>query len=468
MEALFDTSIAIFVYALAFALVFSVHELGHFVTARLFGIKVTSVSVGYGKRLWSFTDKHGTEWVFRLFCLAGYIQLSGGDRFEKRKIDRPAFSRLSLLKRFLTVLAGPAANFILPAFLLVPAYFFFGQPSYQPVVTAIEAGQVAERAGFKIGDKIIQIDETKISRNRETRKIFKKLPPKELHVIVERDDQEVDLNITPYEIEYTDYRGQKKHHGRIGVFLTNIPGHLYYIEAVDGIETGNNIDRARALLIERFDKDVLLTVQSDMHESGVADYYIHLQGKHNQDLLDPSAKHYNSYFTGTREYGFYKELSFKQSLSVGLKEAKDTFLGVITLPLQLFPVDRDKLRPHSRPAEDYSITKYWIFVFIYTASLLSVVIGYINMLPFPNMDGSFLLFYASEAIKGPEFVAQKKGLLIALSLFLLYMTALSCNINGVIPYLKAGKERIVRKAEMVMQTMDDKHTAPISIPKEAE
>lgn len=443
-------TIAIYFMAFMFAITF--HEIGHFIAARIFGIKVESFSVGYGKELWSFVDKHGTKWKFKLFCVAGHIHLSGEDRFKKTTQQRPRFSQLSLFRRFLTVLAGPLFGFLLPFLILPPAYYLMGQPHYYPVINSIQVGKAADQAGIQLGDKILSINDEKITGNRQTRDFFRKLPPEPLDLIVERDGQNVAITLIPFEAEYRDQRGLKQHHARVGVHLTNMPGNLFYVQAVNGIPTDKNIDTARQLIIDHLDQDIVLTLDSYTDEEGKADYHAHISSESNQGLFDEDDEYHDFYFPGTRAFGFYADLNLGEAVKLGFKESATIIQGIFGIPLQYFPVDREKLKPYSHPSRDASETKYWIFSMIHAVVLLSVALGFINLLPFPGLDGSYLLYYAAESIKGPEFVSRHRGTLIAASLFIIYLIVLSANIDDIIPYMEAMKERISDKAQILKQT----------------
>lgn len=455
IEVLDSVLIAIFVYGLAIVTVVSFHELGHFIAARLFGIHIESVSVGFGKRIWSRKDKYDTEWIFRAFCLGGYVHLSGEDRFQKDKTDIAVFNQLSLAKRFLTVLAGPIFNFILPFILFFLAYASFGQPSYYPVITGVELGREADLKNLQPGDLILSINGETIERSEDTGKFFTARPPTLMSFEILRDGQEIRIDdILPEVVSYTNTRSLKKEHPYLGVLLTNSPRNIYFIDSVDGIETNNEIDLIRELLIERFNKEVILGVKSPIPESGTAEYRVFISEQSNQGLLDPEDNYYEAYFLGAPEFGFYQQLNTAESIKISAKHAGQMVFAVLTLPLQMFPIDTEKLRPYTPPPYDYSIVKYWFFTFIYATALLSAALGFVNLLPFPGLDGSYLLYYAAESLKGPEFVKKNKGLLVAGSLFLIYFIALTSNINKIGPYLAAVKERTIQRADFIAQKYD--------------
>ena len=105
-------SIAAFIFALT--LLISLHEWGHAFVAKKCGISVQKFSVGFGKALWSHTDKQGTTWAISTWLLGGYVQL-----LDTREQNIPpeqhhkAFDKQPFYQRALVILAGPIMNFIL-------------------------------------------------------------------------------------------------------------------------------------------------------------------------------------------------------------------------------------------------------------------------------------------------------------------------------------------------------------------
>ena len=132
------------------------HEYGHFVVARLCGVKVLRFSVGFGKALWSRTDRHGTEFVIAAIPLGGYVKM-----LDEREFDGtvgPAglagsFNRQPVGKRMAITVAGPVANFLfaIAAFWVM---FVIGKPDYQPVIGATKA--MAAAAGIQPGERIVR------------------------------------------------------------------------------------------------------------------------------------------------------------------------------------------------------------------------------------------------------------------------------------------------------------------------
>ena len=150
-------TVAAFLLALVVLIVF--HEYGHYLAARLCGVKVLRFSVGFGKPLLlkQFTPG-GTEWVVASIPLGGYVKMLGEQDDQIAPEDSPyAFNRQSLPKRFFIVAAGPLANFLL-AILLYWGLFVSGMPGHRAILETPAAGTAALLAGIERWDTIEQID----------------------------------------------------------------------------------------------------------------------------------------------------------------------------------------------------------------------------------------------------------------------------------------------------------------------
>ena len=140
------------------AVLVTIHEYGHFWVARRCGVKVLRFSVGFGKGLYSWRDRHDTEYVIAAIPLGGYVKM-----LDEREGEVPleeldgAFNRKPVLQRIAVVSAGPLANLGLA----VVAYWFLfmaGETGYAPVIGGVEAGSVADVAGLEVGQEIVAVD----------------------------------------------------------------------------------------------------------------------------------------------------------------------------------------------------------------------------------------------------------------------------------------------------------------------
>ena len=148
----------ILVTVFSLAVLVTIHEYGHFWVARRCGIKVLRFSVGFGKALYSWRDKHDTEYVIAAIPLGGYVKMLDEREGEVAEHERHmAFNQKSVWQRLATVAAGPLANFLLA---IVAYWFVFagGVSGVAPIIGEVESGSVADLAGLESGQEIIAID----------------------------------------------------------------------------------------------------------------------------------------------------------------------------------------------------------------------------------------------------------------------------------------------------------------------
>ena len=139
------------------------HEFGHFWVARRCGVKVLRFSVGFGKPLLCWSDRHGTEFVIAAIPLGGYVKM-----LDEREAEVPeallggAFNRKSVRQRFAIVSAGPLANFLL-ALVFFWLLAMLGSEQVRPVIGAVEAGSLAEQAGLVADEEILAVNGKRVA-----------------------------------------------------------------------------------------------------------------------------------------------------------------------------------------------------------------------------------------------------------------------------------------------------------------
>lgn len=141
-----------------FGLLVLVHEFGHFITAKMTGMRVDEFAIGFGPKLLS--KKHGeTVYSLRAIPLGGFNDIAGMDPDNNTAGER-GFCSKSVLSRMVVILAGAGFNFLLPIVLFFMIYATFGAaaPSNEPIIGGVIQGMSAEKAGLKEGDKILSVD----------------------------------------------------------------------------------------------------------------------------------------------------------------------------------------------------------------------------------------------------------------------------------------------------------------------
>ncbi len=181
---IFSTVIA-FIVALGVLIVF--HEFGHYLIARLAGVKVLRFSVGFGTPLFRRRmGRDGTEWVVAAFPLGGYVKMLDEREGEVAPEERHrAFNRQPVGKRFAIVAAGPIANFLL-AIVLYWVLFLHGVPGLRPVIGEPPTGTPAAQAQLQSGDRIVRVGDVPVETWQDLRWQL-------LERAVERDRVELEL-----------------------------------------------------------------------------------------------------------------------------------------------------------------------------------------------------------------------------------------------------------------------------------
>jgi regulator of sigma E protease len=134
------------------------HEFGHFWVARRCGVKVLRFSVGFGMPLLRWHDKQGTEFVVAAIPLGGYVKMLDEREGEvPPELAEQSFNRKSVYQRIAIVSAGPIANFLL-AIVFFWALAMLGSQQVRPVIGAVEAGSIAQKAGLSAGQEIVAVD----------------------------------------------------------------------------------------------------------------------------------------------------------------------------------------------------------------------------------------------------------------------------------------------------------------------
>src|SRR3954447_25661223 len=154
-----DVAYKIVAFLITLGLLVVFHELGHFIVARLAGVKVLRFSVGFGRVIWSRRrGPDNTEWALSAVPLGGYVKMVDEREGTVEPADLPrAFNRQNVWKRIAIVAAGPIANLLL-AVLLFAGTYVAGVPGQRPLLATPPVGSAAGAAGLRAGDVVVAID----------------------------------------------------------------------------------------------------------------------------------------------------------------------------------------------------------------------------------------------------------------------------------------------------------------------
>ncbi len=317
-------------------LVVFIHELGHFLVGRWCGVRVLTFSIGFGRELFGFYDRHGTRWKLSALPLGGYVKFHGDmnvasapDMEAVRQMSdaekRESFPLKPVWQRALIVVAGPVANFLLAIALFAGLAVFAGRMVNDPYVGAVIPGSAGEAAGFQAGDKIIRIDDRDVATFEDIQRLVNPNAGVEVAVRILRAGAEQVIRVTPRLEERRERLGVARM-GLIGLRVSADPAHRH--------------------------REYYGPLRALGHGVGET-YYI----------VARTVDYLGKLFTG-REYA--DQLSGLPRVVQASGEV--TKSGGITGLLAL-------------------------------TALMSVSIGLLNLFPIPMLDGGHLVFYAYEAIR---------------------------------------------------------------------
>ena len=204
------------------------HEFGHYFVARLFGIPAETFSIGFGRELLGWTDKQGTRWKLAWLPLGGYVKFVGDMTPASNPADlehipmeqrEHAFQLRPVWQRFLVVLAGPMANFILAIAIFAAFFMVLGAPRTN-MVGGIVPDTPAAAAGLKPGDKILSVAGRDTPSFDDIRSVVMLRPNETVPIVVARAGQRSTLQVHLKGDTETDPFGEKFNRGLLGVYPT--------------------------------------------------------------------------------------------------------------------------------------------------------------------------------------------------------------------------------------------------------
>lgn len=213
------------------------HELGHFIAARAFGVRVVKFSIGFGPRIAGFV-RGGTEFVIGILPLGGYVRMVGAEPGEAADLPeeekKHALWAKPIWQRFIIILAGPLANLLIPLPIFI-AYHMTEDNRFPATVGTVISDSPAEEAGLLAGDQIISIDGNEIRYFDELQDHIADGRDRELEVTIDRDGEEQTLMIQPeINIRSDEFLGIRQvERAEIGISL-QINAPLIHLSDPDG------------------------------------------------------------------------------------------------------------------------------------------------------------------------------------------------------------------------------------------
>lgn len=213
-------------FILALTIIVFVHELGHFLVARWCGATVEAFSIGFGKEIYGWNDRHGTHWKICWLPLGGYVKFEGDanpaslpQAVPETTTIRSAgnFHGKPVWKRSAVVAAGPMANFILAILIFASVFMFIGVPVNEPRVDSVLPGSAAEKAGVKSGDLFTAVDGQEIKTFIDLQQAVWTRGGEQLTVVIDRQGRLISLQLVPDIKEESDGFGGTIKIGLLGV-----------------------------------------------------------------------------------------------------------------------------------------------------------------------------------------------------------------------------------------------------------
>ena len=356
---------SLLVYPLAFLFVLTivvfVHEYGHFWVGRRCGVGVKAFSIGFGRELFGWDDKHGTRWKISAVPLGGYVKFVG-DMNGASVPDDAALARMSdaeraisfhtqpLAKRAAIVAAGPVANFILAILVFAGVAYFAGRQVLAPRIDTVQPGSAAAAADFRPGDLVISIDGRSIASFADMQRLVSTSAGDTLQFVIERNGRRLDVQATPTvrEVEVPGFGKQRM--GLLGIQGSRDPADLRFVR-YGPLES------------------------------------LALGAQETWSVVDRTFNYLGKLVTG-------RESAQQLSGPIGIMRVS----GEVASMGGIGPL-------------------------VSLVAILSVSIGLINLFPIPLLDGGHLLFYAVEAVRGRPMSdrAQEIGFRIGLAIVVMLM-----------------------------------------------
>lgn len=433
-------------FLVALVILVTAHEFGHFYVARLCGVKVLRFSVGFGTPLFKWKDKLGTEFALSAIPLGGYVKM-----LDEREGEVPeeelhqAFTQKSPWQRIAVAAAGPVMNFILAFLFFALLFYAYGTTDRVPYVGEITPGSIAEEAGLEYGQEIVAIDGQPTPTQRDVLyhllgrlgesgeiSFSVKYPDSDLTYVsdAQLDDwlrEEVDPDPfvgiglqfqTPPVVVGSLTEGGAAH--RAGLELHDL---IVAADDQEILQWGDFVDYIRShpnqeieLLVDREGREIIVPVTPEMIMNEQEGREVPMIG------MGPHVP--ESFF---RQYNY----SFLGAISAGLVETKDRIVMVFVMTKKLVMGELSAKNLSSvisiAKVAGSTAASGWVY-FLQFLAWLSVVLGVMNLLPIPVLDGGHIMFYLAEVIKGSplservQLIGYQVGLVmvVGLMVFALY------------------------------------------------
>jgi len=256
-------------FVLSFLIFF--HELGHFIFARLNGVKVEVFSIGFGTSIFKKVI-NGTEYRISLIPLGGYVKMKGQDDLnpKEKSFDKDGYSNKTPLQRISILFGGPLFNFIL-AFILFTLMGYFGFQTLSPTVGKLQEGMPAIESGLREGDKIVAINGDEVATWKEMSNLIKKSQG-DLNLTVDRAGKIIYIKVTPKMSEAYNIFGEKIYKRMVGIAPSGDMANIK-MDILEAFRYGVDETMSSALMIFKSVEKLIIGVVSIDQIGGVVSIF---------------------------------------------------------------------------------------------------------------------------------------------------------------------------------------------------
>ena len=439
---MFDFMWNLLSFVVALGLLVTVHEYGHFWVARKNGILVQRFSIGFGKTLLSWRDRHGTEFVIAAIPLGGYVRMLDGrvDPVLPQHADL-AFDSKTVPQRMAVIAAGPAANFLFAIFALMLMYLI-GVPSLRPVVAQVTPDSIAAKA-YLPNQQIIAVNGESVQDWQGVQLLLLEQIGRDSVTLTMADDSnspgaDVKLDLTSWQFdpERDSVFGslgmvpvQAKPLLDVGSVQPDSPAAAAGLQlhdklrVLDGVALTdwasmvtiiqNNPGKALSLLVERDGQPVTLTVTpaSQLTPDGFHQGFLGVSPK--VQPVDPQFIQQVQY--GPIEAVWQGIQKTWQLVRLSFSMVGKLLLGDVSVKHLSGPI---AIAQGAGSSADLGLIAFLSFL-----ALISVNLGVVNLLPLPILDGGHLMYLVVELIRGRPVSekAQETGFKIGAFVLLMLM-----------------------------------------------
>ena len=218
-------------FAVVIGVLVFIHEFGHYIVGRMFGVKADVFSIGFGRELFGWNDRRGTRWKLSLLPLGGYVKFAGDMNAASQPSPEAAaalaratpaerdamFQFKPVWQRALIIVAGPLTNLLFAVVVFALFFAVYGYSFTPAVVDHVIAGSPAAAAGLQRGDRFVQVDGRPVSRFEDVMRIVTTNTGTPINAQIDRRGQQLELHLLPKLISETDRFGNRYTRGQLGV-----------------------------------------------------------------------------------------------------------------------------------------------------------------------------------------------------------------------------------------------------------